>query len=173
MRPCTREVSRLKLSSERHNTVLCLILGSESLGTRDHILLSQISDFPFGRLLRLAGSRWRYSIPPPHGLKSIPNPILSYITSARTTHRKHSPSTVVWRRPHRKHLSCVRLRVHWSITITRRGADDIENAASSIVACWTTFTGLLLGNALIKSVTTFSPYEACLAAKGPHVEPLP
>jgi hypothetical protein len=24
--------------------------------------------FPFGRLLRLAGLRWRYSIPPPHGI---------------------------------------------------------------------------------------------------------
>jgi hypothetical protein len=40
------------------------VLGSESLGTRDHILLSQIWDFPFRRLLRLAGSRWRYSTPP-------------------------------------------------------------------------------------------------------------
>jgi hypothetical protein len=29
------------------------------------ILLSQIWDFPFRRLLRLAGSRWRYSTPPP------------------------------------------------------------------------------------------------------------
>jgi hypothetical protein len=38
-----------------------------SRGTRYHILLSQIRDFPFRRLLRLAGSRWRYSIPPPHG----------------------------------------------------------------------------------------------------------
>jgi hypothetical protein len=37
-----------------------------SLGTRDHILLSQIWDFPFRRLLRLAGSRWRYSTPLPH-----------------------------------------------------------------------------------------------------------
>jgi hypothetical protein len=27
----------------------------------------QIWDFPFRRLLRLAGSRWRYSTPPPHG----------------------------------------------------------------------------------------------------------
>jgi hypothetical protein len=42
-------------------------VGSESLGTRDHILLSQIWVFPFRRLLRLAGSRWRYSNPPPHG----------------------------------------------------------------------------------------------------------
>jgi hypothetical protein len=43
-----------------------VFLGSKSLGTRDHILLSQILDFPFRRLLRLAGSR-RYSTPPPHG----------------------------------------------------------------------------------------------------------
>jgi hypothetical protein len=47
-----------------------LFLGSESLGTCDHILLSQIWDFTFRRLLRLAGSRWRYSTPPPHGLPS-------------------------------------------------------------------------------------------------------
>jgi hypothetical protein len=49
-----------------------VFLGSESRGTRDHILLSQIWDFPWHRLLRLAGSRWRYSTPPPHGL-SIEN----------------------------------------------------------------------------------------------------
>jgi hypothetical protein len=35
-----------------------VFLRSESLGTRDHILLSQISDFHFHRLLRLPGSRW-------------------------------------------------------------------------------------------------------------------
>jgi hypothetical protein len=44
-----------------------VILASQSRGTRDHILLSQIRDFPFRRPLRLAGSLWRYSIPPPHG----------------------------------------------------------------------------------------------------------
>jgi hypothetical protein len=44
-----------------------VIFGSDSHGTRDHILLSQIGDFSFRRLLRLAGLRWRYSIPPPHG----------------------------------------------------------------------------------------------------------
>jgi hypothetical protein len=37
-----------------------VFLGFESLGTRDHVLLSQILDFPFRRLLRLAGSRWWY-----------------------------------------------------------------------------------------------------------------
>jgi hypothetical protein len=68
-----------------------VIFVSESRGTRDHILLSQIRDspnledqvpvfyvhqeqddpvippctgFPFRRLLRLAGLRWRYSNPP-------------------------------------------------------------------------------------------------------------
>jgi hypothetical protein len=43
-----------------------VFLGSESLGTCGHILLSQIWDFPFRGLLRLAGTRWRYSNPPPH-----------------------------------------------------------------------------------------------------------
>jgi hypothetical protein len=43
------------------------ILGSDSRGTRDHILSSQIRDFPFCRLLRLAGLRWKYSTPPAHG----------------------------------------------------------------------------------------------------------
>jgi hypothetical protein len=37
-----------------------VILGSESRRTGDRILLSQIRDFPFRRLLRLAWSRWRY-----------------------------------------------------------------------------------------------------------------
>jgi hypothetical protein len=43
-----------------------VFLGSESLGTRDYILLSPTRDFPFRRLLRLAGSRWKHSTPPPH-----------------------------------------------------------------------------------------------------------
>jgi hypothetical protein len=41
------------------------ILESESRGTRGRILLSQIRDLTFCRLLRLAGLRWRYSTPPP------------------------------------------------------------------------------------------------------------
>jgi hypothetical protein len=50
--------------------VSALILGSESRGNRDHILLYQIRDFPFRRFLRLAGSWWRYSTPLPHGLSN-------------------------------------------------------------------------------------------------------
>jgi hypothetical protein len=45
-----------------------VFLGSESRGTREHMLLSQMWDFSFRRLLRLAGLRWRYSTPPPNGI---------------------------------------------------------------------------------------------------------
>jgi hypothetical protein len=48
-----------------------VIIWSESHRTRGHILLSQIWDFPFRRLLRLAGSPWRYSTPPPHGVNTF------------------------------------------------------------------------------------------------------
>jgi hypothetical protein len=73
------------------------------------------------------------------------------------TYRKHvtwSLSTVVWRH-------CIGGRV-FTEPLLRNGlhnrvipwllrADDIKNTASSIVACWTMFTELLPGNALIKS----------------------
>jgi hypothetical protein len=36
--------------------------------SRPYILLSQIRDFHFCRLLQLAGVRWKYSTQPPHGL---------------------------------------------------------------------------------------------------------
>jgi hypothetical protein len=61
----------------------CLFLCAA--GTWDHILLSQVWDFPFRRLLWLAGSRWRYSTPPPHGELAWD---LRYIASERI-HRKH------------------------------------------------------------------------------------
>jgi hypothetical protein len=67
--------------------------GSESLRTRDHILLSQIWDFPFLRLLQLAGSQWRYWTQPPQGPQ----------------HRKHICCLAMdICEPHRKHI----LR-HW------------------------------------------------------------
>jgi hypothetical protein len=47
-----------------------VFLGPEYLGTRGHILLSQIWDFSFRRLLRLAGSWWRYSTPPSHAFRT-------------------------------------------------------------------------------------------------------
>jgi hypothetical protein len=57
-------VCRLKLFLVLASAV---IFGSESRGTRAHILLSQIQDFIFRRIVQFAGWRWRYSTPPPHG----------------------------------------------------------------------------------------------------------
>jgi hypothetical protein len=68
-----------------------VFLGSESLGTRDHILLSQIWDFPFRRLLRLAGSRWRYTIPPPHGDSAWIAPVVFKTTPRHGPHGKRLP----------------------------------------------------------------------------------
>jgi hypothetical protein len=65
-----------------------VFLGSESLWTHDHILLSQIWDFPFHRLLRLTGSRWRYSTPPPHGFPLPTSATFApYIVPARITQK--------------------------------------------------------------------------------------
>jgi hypothetical protein len=52
-------------------------------------LLSQIRDFPFRRLLRLAGLRWRYSTPPPHGilLTSCPKPVITSYHGPRKKYR--------------------------------------------------------------------------------------
>jgi hypothetical protein len=60
-----------------------VIFGSESSGTRDHILLSQIWDFPFCRLLRLAGLRWRTG-GPRRKHRSLLYPLLRAQPSART-----------------------------------------------------------------------------------------
>jgi hypothetical protein len=62
------QVCRLQLLLALASAV---ILGSKSCGTRDHILLSQIRDFPFCYLLQLTGLWWRYSTPPPHRSMSI------------------------------------------------------------------------------------------------------
>jgi hypothetical protein len=56
------------------------ILGFGSSGTRDHISLSQIRDFPFCRPLRFAGLRWKYATPPPHGNYTVFSS-RSYVTS--------------------------------------------------------------------------------------------
>jgi hypothetical protein len=47
----------------------------------------------------------------------------------------------------------LRNTLHKPIVSLLLGADDIESTASYIVECWTVFTELLPGNALIKSVT--------------------
>jgi hypothetical protein len=80
-----------------------VFLGSESLWTRSHILLSQICDFLFRRLLRLAGSRWRYSTPPPHRVQLTD--IISFVVQPR-----HGP--------HRKYIShyCVLSRCRGNVS---------------------------------------------------------
>jgi hypothetical protein len=71
-----------------------VIFGSESRGTRDHILLFQILYFPFRRLLRLAGSRWRYSTPPPHWstLESI---TCHFFITWSELNRDHHPEQII------------------------------------------------------------------------------
>jgi hypothetical protein len=76
-------ICRLQLLLALASTV---VLGSESRGIRDYVLLSQIRYFPFRHLLRLAGLRWRYSTPPPHGMCGISS---QYIIIQYVPHRKH------------------------------------------------------------------------------------
>jgi hypothetical protein len=52
---------RMGLSQLLLSLARTVIFGSESHGTRDHILLSKIRDLYFRCLLRLAGLRWKYS----------------------------------------------------------------------------------------------------------------
>jgi hypothetical protein len=62
-----------------------VILGSESHWTCDRILVSQIRDFSFRRLLWLAGLRWRYSTPPPHGRTPTNSRMNSFISRGEPT----------------------------------------------------------------------------------------
>jgi hypothetical protein len=60
-----RRVCRLQLLLDLASAVS---VESEYRRSRDHMLLTQIWDHPFRRLLRLAGLQWRYSTPPPYRL---------------------------------------------------------------------------------------------------------
>jgi hypothetical protein len=78
------------------------IFRSDSHGTRDHNLLSQIRDFPFRRLLWLAGLRWRYSTPPPHGreprAKTVRRSSLYRLDTDHTENTVNNSShIVIWR----------------------------------------------------------------------------
>jgi hypothetical protein len=72
--------------SETIIMVLLLVFGRvESYNTTDDesaslsLLLSKIRDFPFCRLVRLAGLRWRYSTAPPHGILLVLSLSLSFM----------------------------------------------------------------------------------------------
>jgi hypothetical protein len=73
-----------------------VLLGSESLGTRYCLLLSQIWDFHFRRLLRLAGSRWR---------DSNPEKLVCVISPQHWRHRKYLFHYCVFPRCRRNDLS--------------------------------------------------------------------
>jgi hypothetical protein len=100
-----------------------------------------------------------FSGPSPLGLKTIVY-CLRFETSLLLSHGggMEEPLIILRQGPHRKHVSRVRLRVHWSVTSTGRGAGVIENKALSIFACWTVFTEPCPGNALIKLVTIYRRY---------------
>jgi hypothetical protein len=61
----------------------------------------------FRHLRQLAGSRWRYSTPPPHGYRLLSCQLfclLLYTVSGRTTAQKHiSCQAIDICKPHRKH----------------------------------------------------------------------
>jgi hypothetical protein len=45
---------------------------------QDGPVIAPGAGFPFRRLLRLAGQRWRYSTPPPHGRRPMSSQVLCY-----------------------------------------------------------------------------------------------
>jgi hypothetical protein len=91
------------LSDER--TVLSFIHAAGPC-QRNHILLSQIRNFPFRRLLRLAGSRWRYSITPHTGILAFAVGPL-YVTSRRIEYRTPLPTT--------RHFLCAHIRCRGNV----------------------------------------------------------
>jgi hypothetical protein len=54
-------------------------------------VISSGTGFPYCRLLRLAGSRWRYSTPPPHGLHYQTFPFFFYNHFALTEQKTSFP----------------------------------------------------------------------------------
>jgi hypothetical protein len=73
------------LSDERTGLSFTIFAGlrqrSYSRGTRYHIILSQIRDYPVHRLLRLARLRRRYLTSPSHGILLQASRVESYVTT--------------------------------------------------------------------------------------------
>jgi hypothetical protein len=123
-------VCRLQLLMALANAV---ILGSESSGNRDHILLSQIRDFPFRLLLRLVDLRWRHSTPPPRRIFWLIRFCTTYIVSRRAYGKHiHCPPMDICE-PHRKHrfLYCYIYSV-----LHRNGNYPIVARLFVVAYCW-------------------------------------
>jgi hypothetical protein len=82
-------------------------LGSESLETRNHILLSQVWDFPFRCLLRLAASRWRYLTPPPHRCSHSTTATAATLYLLGIPNREHRVEKFSYSLSQKRHLRCV------------------------------------------------------------------
>jgi hypothetical protein len=68
LRVCWFEAPSLMRGRVCRFQLLLALASAVIFWSESYILLFQIRDFHFRRLLRLAWSRWRYSTPPPHGL---------------------------------------------------------------------------------------------------------
>jgi hypothetical protein len=74
---------------------------------------SQIWEFPFCHLLRLAGLRWRYSTPPPHGIDvNSHSHILSYLLGTDHTQKTQLYCCVAQKTQKTSHLINIS-PVHW------------------------------------------------------------
>jgi hypothetical protein len=60
----------------------------------------------FRRLLRLAGLRWKYSAPPPHGISDLSRFCTTYIVSRRTDRKRIRCPAVDICEPQTKYLLC-------------------------------------------------------------------
>jgi hypothetical protein len=88
------------------------------------------------------------------------NSVTAFTSLVSTLHGPHGKHRFYcwWRHRLRGSVfteSLLRNGLHNLVVPPLLGADDIENTTSPIVTCWTVFTELLPGNALIKSVTIF------------------
>jgi hypothetical protein len=108
-----------------------VFLGSKSLWIHGHILLSQIWDFPFRRLLRLAGSRWRYSNPPAHGCDSHKLTAV-LITSRHWPHRKHRSIIAVQLLPW-KHVCLQRRYIATAVVLLLLSGSSHSNGLHAII----------------------------------------
>jgi hypothetical protein len=108
-----------------------VILRCESRGTRDHILLSQIRDFPFHRLLRLTGLQWRYLILPPHGTVIFS---IDFALVSLSSHFVKNKTLLAWGNPDIHHglTSLVDCRLPHGSFIT----EIVSSSSSSFLYPW-------------------------------------
>jgi hypothetical protein len=135
-----------------------VFLGSESLGTRDHILLSQIRDF---LLVASYDSQGHGGGIRPRLHAGSGNSVTAFTSLTITLHRPHGKHRLYccWRHRLRVRVftePLLRNGLHNPVVPQLLGADDIENTASSIVPCLTVFTKLLPCNMLIKCYNIYS-----------------